>query len=53
MIRMWGRSLITIQRVDKATWLKLDIVSRVKRRFGSGPVEHVVGSEVEAPPATP
>ncbi|HYU62760.1 MAG TPA: hypothetical protein VEN12_03185 [Verrucomicrobiae bacterium] len=34
-------------------WLKLDIVSRVKRRFGSGPVEHVVGSEVEAPPATP
>src|SRR5438876_1536750 len=28
MIRMWGRSLITIQRVDKATWLKLDIVSR-------------------------
>ena len=34
-------------------WLKLDIVSRVKRRFGSGPVEHVVGSEVEAARATP
>src|SRR5258707_10360629 len=28
MIRMWGRSLITIQRVDRTTWLKLDIVSR-------------------------
>ena len=30
MIRMWGRSLITIQRVDRATWLKLDIVSKVR-----------------------
>ena len=27
-VRMWGRSLITIQRVDRAAWLKLDIVSR-------------------------
>ena len=25
---MWGRSLITIQRVDKAGWQKLDLVSR-------------------------
>src|SRR5260221_7492166 len=27
-VRMWGRSLITIQRVDRAAWLKLDLVSR-------------------------
>src|SRR2546423_10154861 len=27
-VRMWGRSLITIQRVDKAGWQKLDLVSR-------------------------
>src|SRR5437588_9670015 len=27
-VRMWGRSLITIQRVDKAGWQKLDLVSK-------------------------
>src|SRR5438477_4333274 len=27
-VRMWGRSLIAIQRVDRAAWLKLDLVSR-------------------------
>jgi 1,4-dihydroxy-2-naphthoate octaprenyltransferase len=27
-VRMWGRALITIQRVDRAGWDKLDLVSR-------------------------
>src|SRR5438132_11896042 len=27
-VRMWGRSLIAIQRVDREAWLKLDLVSR-------------------------
>src|SRR6059058_5911505 len=27
-VRMWGRSLVAIQRVDRAAWLKLDLVSR-------------------------
>src|SRR5438552_11938047 len=28
MIRMWGRSLYAVQRIDKPTWDRLDIVSR-------------------------
>lgn len=27
-VGLWGRSLVTIQRVDKATWERLDIVAR-------------------------
>ena len=27
-IAMWGRALVSIQRVDRDTWLRLDIVSR-------------------------
>src|SRR6266536_6323139 len=27
-VRMWGRALITIQRVDKPAWERLDLISR-------------------------
>src|SRR5438105_7786857 len=27
-VRMWGRALLTLQRVDKAGWQKLDLVSK-------------------------
>src|SRR5437764_4139565 len=27
-VRMWGRALLTIQRVDKPAWERLDLISR-------------------------
>ena len=27
-VRMWGRALIAVQRIDRATWERLDLVSR-------------------------
>ncbi|HEY3193877.1 MAG TPA: hypothetical protein VGK42_01420 [Candidatus Dormibacteraeota bacterium] len=46
--RRYAGVVISTLPAGLSRWIKLDVVSRVKRRFGPGrPVVHVIGSPVE------